>query len=174
MSSSRHSVAVLVCLAVAVGVYADGIPAPRRSLKCVIKADVVHGVDVMKSACLHYEGAAYASQKTLVFQDVVSDINSASALCNDNDKSRDGFISEIYRSYVHEDVKDGDRVFTGQAKNINEVVSLPVFRGYLTNASGWPSHERCASVSSAGRLSLSMTGLGAVLAVLSLVDITRS
>ena len=58
MSSSRHSVAVLVCLAVAVAVYADGIPAPRRSLKCVIKADVVHGVDVLKSACRNYEGAA--------------------------------------------------------------------------------------------------------------------
>jgi len=58
MLSSRHSVAVLVCLAVAVSVHADKIPAPRRSLRCVTKADVVHGVDVLKSACRHYEGAA--------------------------------------------------------------------------------------------------------------------
>ena len=58
MSSRRHSVAVLVCLAVAVSVRAEELPAPRRSLKCVVKADVVHGVDVLKSACLHYEGAA--------------------------------------------------------------------------------------------------------------------
>ena len=42
----------------AVSVHADEIPAPRRSLQCVIKADVVHGVDVLKSACQHYEVAA--------------------------------------------------------------------------------------------------------------------
>jgi len=172
MSSSRHSVAVLVCLAVAVSVHADEIPAPRRSLRCVTKADVVHGVDVLKSACRHYEGAAYASQQTLVFDNVVGNINNASALCNDNNRGRDGFIAEVYLSYVHKDIKDGDREFNDQAKKSNEAVSLPVFTGYLTNASGWPSLERCASVSSAGRLSLSVAYLGAVMALVSLIHNT--
>ena len=170
MSARWYPTGVLMCLALG-GAYARQLAAPGRSLltvQCVTKADVVHGVDVLKSACQHYEGATYVSQQSLAFTSAITDLNLASAECDNDNKKRDDFIAEIYASHVHKDVKDGTREFSGQAKISNEVVTLPVFTGYMTTAAGWPSKERCAAVSSAGRLAFSMVGLAAVLAAFSL------
>ena len=170
MSARWYPTGVLMCLALG-GAYARQLAAPGRSLltvQCVTKADVVQGVDVLKSACQHYEGATFVSQQSLAFNSAITDLNSASAVCDDDNKKRDDFIADIYKSHVHKDVKDGTREYSGQAKSSNEAVTLPVFTGYMTTVAGWPSKERCAAVSPAGRLAFSMASLGAVLVAFSL------